>query len=76
MHNSRPSDRELFQRINEAKDSLKNRIGLFANFSKAAGELNALGIGNTDEVWILIAGLLEEISPKDYRGARPPSKIL
>lgn len=74
MHNKRPSDRELFNRINEAKESLKNRKGLFANLSKAAGELNDLDIGNADDIWQLIKELLEEISPKNYRGTRPPQK--
>lgn len=74
MHSNRPSDRELLKRINEAKEFLKNRNGLFANPSKVVGELNALNIGNTNDVWPLIMELLEEISPKDYRGARPPQK--
>lgn len=74
MQDKRPSDRELFKRINEANESLKNRHGLFANPSKAVGELYELGIGDTSEVWELIRDLLEEISPKDYKGARPPQK--
>ena len=43
MQNTRPSDRELFNRLREAKESLKNRHGLFANPAKVVGELNALG---------------------------------
>ena len=74
MHDKRPSDRELFKRINEAKELLKNRHGLFANPSKAVGELTELGIGDANDVWQLIKELLEEISPKDYRGSRPPQK--
>lgn len=74
MLDKRPSDRELFNRIIEAKDSLKNRPGLFSNPSKAVGELNDLDMGNANEVWQLIKELLEEISPKDYRGSRPPQK--
>ncbi len=74
MHDMRPSDRELIKRLNEAKEYLKNRYGLFANQSKAAGELNDLDIGDTNDVWQLIRELLEEISPKDYRGTRPPQK--
>lgn len=74
MHDKRPSDRELSKRIHEAKESLKIRHGLFANPSKAAGELSDLDIGDTNEVWQLIQELLEEISPKDYRGTRPPQK--
>lgn len=72
MYDKRPSDRELTKRLNEAKEFLKNRSGLFANPSKTVGELNDLNIGDANEVWSLIRELLEEISPKDYRGTRPP----
>ena len=74
MHSKRPSDRELFKRIAEAKEFLKNQQGLFANPSKAVGELSDLGIGDANDVWPLIKELLEEISPKNYRGTRPPQK--
>lgn len=74
MHDRRPSDRELIKRLNEAKEFLKNRHGIFANPSKAVGELNDLDIGDANDVWLLIRDLLEEISPKDYRGSRPPQK--
>jgi hypothetical protein len=74
MHDKRPSDRELFKRINEAKEFLKNRNGLFANPSKAVGELSDLDICDANAIWRLIEELLEEISPKDYRGTRPPQK--
>ena len=52
MHTKRPSDRELTKRLNEAKEFLKNRHGLFANPSKALGELNDLNIGDTNDVWL------------------------
>lgn len=74
MYDQRPTDRELFKRINEAKECLKKRQGLFANPSKAVGELYDLCLGDTRDIWQLISELLEEISPKDYRGARPPQK--
>jgi len=74
MQDKRPSDRELIKRLNEAKIYLKNRHGLFANPSKAVGELSNLDIGDTNDIWPLIRELLEEISPKDYRGSRPPQK--
>lgn len=47
---------------------------MFANPSKAVGELNDLDIGDTNDVWQLIRELLEEISAKDYKGSRPPQK--
>lgn len=74
MHDKRPSDRELTKRLDEAKELLKNRYGVFAIPSKAVGELNDLDIGDTNDVWQLIRELLEEISPKDYKGSRPPQK--
>jgi hypothetical protein len=74
MHDKRPSDRELTKRLNEAKEFLKNKSGLFANPAKVMGELNDLDIGDTNDVWLLVRELLEEISPKDYRGSRPPQK--
>jgi len=74
MQNKRPSDHELTQRLNEAKKFLKNRQGIFAIPSKVVGELNDLDIGDTNDVWQLIRDLLEEISPKDYKGSRPPQK--
>lgn len=74
MQDKRLSDRELNKRLMEAKECLKNRYGMFANPSKAVGELNNLDIGDTNDVWQLIRELLEEISPKDYKGSRPPQK--
>jgi hypothetical protein len=74
MQDKRPSDRELTKRLSEAKEFLKNRHGLFANPSKAMGELNDLDIIDANDVWQLIRKLLEEISPKDYKGSRPPQK--
>lgn len=74
MQDKRPSDGELIKRLNEAKEFLKNQPGLFPNPSKAMGELNDLDIEDTNDVWQLIRKLLEEISPKDYRGSRPPQK--
>lgn len=74
MHDKRPSDRELTKRLDEAKEFLKNRYGVFAIPSKVVGELNDLDIGDANDVWLLIRELLEEISPKDYRGSRPPQK--
>ena len=74
MYDKRPSDRELIKRIQEAKAALDRSHGLFANPTKAVGELNAFEIDDANDVWQLIKELLDEISPKDYRGARPPQK--
>lgn len=74
MHDKRPTDRELIQRIKAAKDCLKKCPGLFANPAKIVGELNALQIDDTNEIWPLMIELLEEIKPQDYKGSRPPQK--
>lgn len=74
VHTERPSERELIKRLEEAKEFLNGRQGLFANPSKTVGELSDLGVWDADEVWPLIRELLQEISPKDYRGSRPPQK--
>lgn len=74
MRDRRPSDHELIKRLNEAKESLRNNQGLFANPSKAVGELNDLDIVDSNDLWQLIRELLEEISPEDYTGSRPPQK--
>lgn len=74
MQDRRPSDRELVNRLNKAQEYLRNRHGLFANPAKVIGELNALDVEDTNDVWKLIRELLKEISPKDYKGTRPPQK--
>jgi hypothetical protein len=38
MHDKRPLDRELNKRLNEAKEFLKDRHGVFTNPSKAVKE--------------------------------------
>lgn len=67
MH-SRPTIRELLKRLEEAKHALRSRKGRLVNPAKAVGELNALDVGDTEEVWGLILALLDEISPHDYIG--------
>lgn len=74
MHDARPTDRELSKRLNEAIKSLEEHSVLFAVPSKVVGELNDLDIGDANDLRVLIRELLREISPNDYRGARPPQK--
>lgn len=74
MQSDRPSNHELAKRIKEAKEFLKIRPGVFANPSKVVGELYDLNINDTNDVWPLIIDLLEEITPDDYEGSRPPQK--
>ncbi|NGX32071.1 MAG: hypothetical protein K1060chlam4_00109 [Candidatus Anoxychlamydiales bacterium] len=69
---NRPSYRELDRKIKAAKTALKTQNGYYANQNKAVGELNELGITSPNQIWELILKLLDEISPNDYKGKRPP----
>lgn len=72
-HKNRPSPKELAQKFRQAGAALSNRRVLFVDSAKAIGELNDLDI-STEAVWGLISELLEEITPNDYAGTRPPQK--
>src|SRR5262249_46624759 len=73
-HSIRPTTRELFNRLNEARTLLSAKDGIFVDHAKIVGELNALHIGDSSEVWDLIRTLLNEINPGHYAGGRPPQK--
>ena len=70
----RPSHRELQKKIEAAKSALEKGRCLFANPAKAVGELYALDIEETNQIWNLIVLLLDEIEPGDYAGAKPPQR--
>lgn len=70
----RPSVKELKGKLDEARDLLSKKEGLFANPGNVVGELNDLDIGDSKEVWDLIKSLLVEIESEDYTGSRPPQK--
>lgn len=74
MYTNRPSDGELVKKLKEAKASLIAQSGFHANVSKAVGELYDLNIESSRQLWQLILELLDEISPKDYKGSRPPQR--
>lgn len=74
MH-SRPSDHEICRRLQEAKEALRSRKMNFACSSKVRGEISALNLGDSSEVWDLILKvLIEEINVNHYSGRRPPEK--
>lgn len=70
----RPQYRELHKKLQQAKQALMSHQGLFANPSKAVGELNALDIGDSTEIWGFIVKLLDEVTPDDYVGGKPPHR--
>ena len=74
MYANRPSDGELDKKIKAAKAALKAQNGVYANPSKAVGELYELGIESHTQLWQLILALLDEISPRHYAGGRPPQR--
>lgn len=74
MYQNRPSDGELDKKIKAAKAALQTQNGLYANLNKAVGELYELDIEAPSQVWKLIVDLLEEITPQDYAGSRPPQR--
>jgi hypothetical protein len=74
MYSNRPSDGELDKKIKAAKSSLVTQNGLYANLAKVVGELNELEIESPNQIWKLILELLDEITPGDYSGGRPPQK--
>jgi len=70
----RPTKHELLTKLKSATLALQEKRALFANPSKVVGELSALNIGDSSEVWNLILNLLKEIQPKDYKGKHPPER--
>jgi hypothetical protein len=70
----RPSVKELTGKLKEAHALLCNQEGLFADPGKVVGELNALAISDSKEVWDLLKIILPEIRPDHYTGGKPPQK--
>jgi hypothetical protein len=71
---NKPTSAEKARKLEEAKRALKGRDGLFANPPAVPPELEALGIGDSKDVWPLIRRLLEEIKPGHYAGQYPPMR--
>ena len=74
MYSNRPSINELSKKIKAAKAALIAQNGFYANLNKAVGELYELEIESPNQIWKLILELLDEISPKNYAGGRPPQR--
>ena len=70
----RPTAHELTKKIKMAIESVHQKQRDFVNISKVVGELDALEIMDSSEVWDLILILLKEIKPENYSGGRPPYK--
>jgi hypothetical protein len=66
MSEKRPSNRELFKKLEASRQSLKRSKGFLANPEKAIGELFELNILESDQ-WDIIGELLEEIKNVDLK---------
>lgn len=73
-YRDRPSPKEIDKRLKDAKAALIAGRGYFASFDKCFDELNALDIGDVNEIWGLILELIEEIALEHYAGSKPPLK--
>jgi len=70
----RPTAYELTKKIKKANEAVSQKQRDFVNISKVVGELEALEIMDSSEVWDLILVLLKEIKPENYSGGHPPHK--
>jgi hypothetical protein len=70
----RPSDKEVFKRIKEAREAVaEGRIAIL-NQGAIASDALELGYLIEEELESLLSELLDMISPTHYVGTRPPQK--
>jgi hypothetical protein len=70
----RPSYKELFKKIREAREAVaKGRI-VILNQNVIGCDALELGYLIEEEIVNVLSGLLDEILPKNYVGKRPPEK--
>lgn len=70
---TRPSHKEIYRKIKQAKEAVsENRISLINPISAAADALE-LGI-NIQELPNILIDLLREVTPNDYAGQYPPQR--
>src|SRR5688572_6840547 len=73
----RPSIREVELKLKAARKCLAQGNRFFGPcVKKLVSEFAALNIGDSSEIWPLLAILMEEISPAHYAGTHPPMKTL
>jgi hypothetical protein len=74
----RPSDREIFSKILDAKDAILDGRRTIAIQKHLAGDLEDLALDSTAELWDLLPFLLDEIVQANplhcYAGGRPPHR--
>ena len=70
----RPSDKEIFKRIKEAREAVaKGRIAIL-NQGAIASDALEVGYLVEEELEPLLSALLDMISPTYYVGTRPPQR--
>jgi hypothetical protein len=70
----RPSHKELYKKIYEARSAVLNSNVLIINQEAIAADAIELGYLIETELLSVLQGLLNETVPANYAGARPPQK--
>lgn len=68
----RPSNKELSNKLRDAKSYLSVRDGFFVDEKKMTGDLIELKLSKAREIWPLVRKSLDEIKLTDYSGSHPP----
>lgn len=70
---NRPSFKEIEKKLHHAKKALaEGKVSFGPNLDKLIDEFTEMKIGSSNEIWILLKDLLEEIKPDHYAGPHPP----
>lgn len=70
----RPSNRELFAKLRDARAAVKNGIFFLIDQEIIAEDAIELGYDISDELQQVLAELLDETTLHHYAGSRPPQK--
>jgi hypothetical protein len=70
----RPSTKELYKKLREAKAAVKKGMVLLLDQEVIACDAIELGYVVDDELMEVVSALLEEATPGHYAGSRPPQK--
>lgn len=78
MYNSRPSPREIYNKVRDALAAVKNGNSIQALTKHISGDYAAMGVDDEAAFWALLEQLLEEILDAGpgphYVGGRPPQR--
>ena len=71
---NRPSYKELYKKISEAKDAVSNDSVSLINPEAVASDALQLGYLLEEDLKDVLLSLLTGITPEEYAGKRPPSR--